>query len=331
MTSVDGGSAGTNYRRGVLWRRRRLFAGRGIVLPDLRTTAIVVLSAFVLGVVTGWLTGYIPEMVRADPVVTPSPSEHVGLAPTAEPVLPPMAPINRSLTDADREAGVLTTDIQIKGAGTFAVVPGVDEPVDGAGDVRWVSVSVEDGITADAAAFRSFVMETLNSFKGWGSGGTVQYVATDGVADYRFVLASPYSAAALCPSPHDTIFGNGSAPSDESSPAAVEGDKAPAVTDSPWLCGEEGVAIISSYDWTAGYPAYGADVTGARQYLLNHLVGHLMGRDEVTCTAGRAEVMSMQEAALVPECEVNPWPFPDAVAPESGITPTASGAPSPGA
>lgn len=281
-------------------------------------TAIVVLGAFVLGVATGWLTGYIPELVRADPVITPSPTDSVGIDPDVEPVLPPMAPIRRTLTDADRAAGVITTELEVKGEGTFAVVPGVEEPVEGAGDVRWVSVSVEDGITADPVAFRDFVIETLNSYKGWGSGGTVQYVATDGVADYRIVLASPYSTAALCPDPHATISGNGETPAATPSAEASAAQTSAAVTDSPWLCGEEGVMIVSSYDWTAGYPAYGADVTGARQYLLNHLVGHLMGRDEATCTSGRAEVMAPQEGELAPECEVNPWPFPDAVAPTTG-------------
>lgn len=289
-------------------------------------TAIVVLSAFVLGVATGWATGYIPELVRADPTPTPSPTATPGLDPSIEPVLPPMSPITREITDADRAAGVTTMDLELKGAGTFSVVPGVENPVDGMGEVRYVSVSVEDGITANPTAFRTFVLNTLNSAKGWGADNTYQYVATDGVADYRIVLASPYAAAALCPDPHAVSGGPVTEESESAQPSpSAQASDAP-VVDSPWRCGEDGVIVLSSYDWTAGYLSFGKDVTAARQYILNHRIGHLMGLEEATCAGGVADVMVPQEDALPDGCESNPWPHPDAV--EPGDSPSETPTPS---
>ncbi len=154
------------------------------------------------------------------------------------------------------------------------MVPGTDEPDDGKGDVRWVSVAVEDGVSADAGAFRNYVLSVLNDNRAWGSGGHLQYVATDGVADYRVLLASPYTTAAVCPDPHVAVTVGpvteaspsaiGRSPTASAAPQAqgdaVNGTSAPSA-DSPYehLCADDGVIVISSYDWTAGYPAFADD------------------------------------------------------------------------
>lgn len=316
-----------------------MFAGRGITLPGLAVTAAVVAAAFGLGLLAGWITDGLPERLRAEPSVTPSPTTSGGLSPTIEPSLPPMPPITRDITAEDRAAGVVTTNYVVKAAGTFTVVPGTDQPDDGKGDVRWVSVAVEDGVAADAGAFRSYIMDVLNDNRAWGSGGHLQYVATDGVADYRILLASPYTTAAVCADPHVAVAAG---PVTEASPSAsapatasvapqaqgdaVNGSGEPEVA-SPYdrLCADDGVIVISSYDWTAGYPAYADDYSGARQYILLHRLGHIRGEEDSACTSGRANVMDVQQEPLPEGCEVNPWPYPDA--PE--VLPTPSPTPSP--
>jgi hypothetical protein len=88
------------------------------------------------------------------------------------------------------------------------------------------------------------------------------------------------------------------------------------------LCSEDGVIVLSVYDWTAGLPAYIDDYSGARNYMLLHRLGHLMGREDTACAAGRAVVMDLQYDDFPEGCEVNPWPYPDA--PAASPTPTPS-------
>lgn len=303
-----------------------MFAGRGISLPGLAVTAGVVMVAFGLGLVAGWITDGLPGRLRAEPSPSASPSPSAPVGPTVEPSVPPLEPVTRDLTIDDRAAGVVTTNYAFRGDGTFTVVPGKNEPDASKGDVRWVSVAVEDGVSVDAVAFRHYVLEALNDNRAWGTDGTLQYVATDGVADYRVLLASPYTTAAVCSNPHVAVTVGpvteaSPSPSAEASVAgapegsgdAVNGSAEPQA-DSPYdhLCSDDGVIVLSIYDWTAGLPAFADDYAGAREYLMLHHLGHLMGREDSTCASGRAEVMDLQREPLPDGCEVNPWPHPDA-------------------
>lgn len=315
MPSVDGGGAGTNYRRGVFSSVRRVFAGRGIALPGTRATVIVVAVAFGLGLAAGWATGFVPDLLRADPSPSPSASPIPSVVASIPPSLPPMPPITRSLNQSDRDAGLTTVDVTVQAEGTFTVVPGVGTPVDGEGEVLWVSVTIEDGVAIDSLAFKTYVITTLNANRGWGNNNTVQFVPTDGVADYRIVVASPYTAAVLCPDPHlvapaQSVSDAADAEAEAATPSATASPVA--VTDSPWSCGQPGVVVISSYDWTAGLPIYGTDYAGARAYLLNHRVGHALGKEHVECVGERADVMVVQDEALPEGCQTNAWPYPDA-------------------
>lgn len=326
MTSVNGVCPYGNYRRGVLQRVKTMFAGRGISLPGLAVTAGVVVAAFGLGLVVGWITDGLPARLHAEPTPSASPSPSVGLSPTIEPSLPPLDPIDRELTVDDRTAGVITTAYVVRADGTFTVVPGKDEPDDSKGDVRWVSFAVEDGVSIDAEAFRGYVMSVLNDNRAWGTAGQLQYVATDGVADYRVLLASPYTTAAVCADQHVAVeVGPVTEASATPSPSPAEviapqasGDAVDGATAAPadslydHLCSDDGVIVISAYDWTAGLPGFADDYAGARQYLLLHRLGHLLGREDSVCVGGRAATMDLQHDVLPEGCEVNPWPYPDA-------------------
>lgn len=295
-------------------RVRGLFAGRRFDLPGMRVTLITVGAAFVLGVGAGWLTGFAPDIyarITASP--SPSPSVSASGSATPEVTLGPLAPITRELDEADTAAGLLTLEVPEAGAGTLAAVPGTAVEVEGAGPVRYVRVDVEDGLGVNRVAFTDFVLATLNDYRGWGSQGRQQFVQTDGVADIRVVLAAPATALALCGTHTDELAGGDAVPTPEPSGSATGG------------CEEQGIARISLYDWAAGLPVYGDDRTAARQYLLAHGVGHVLGDEVATCTSGVAEVMVEQES-MPKDCTVNPWPFPDAPEPEasSPASPTAS-------
>lgn len=328
MTSVNRADVTFTYRRGVFRRGSRLFAGRGIALPRPAITLSVIAAALLLGLGAGWLSASLPDMLAAEPSVTPSPSPSSLLDEAPEPSIGPLAPITRTLGADDAAAGILSTQVPMRGDGTFTVVPGVGEPTAATGDVRWVSVTVEDGLDVDAEAFRDYVMDVLNDNRAWGSGRSIQYVPTDGVADYRVMLASPYTAAALCPNPHEPVEAGPVAPASASpSPEAAKASPSPSpeTDEAVDLCAG-GVVMVSLYDWTAGIDAYANDYSGARAYQVLHRMGHVRGLEDVACTGERADAMVNQTEELPEGCAVNPWPFPDA-SPTLDATPS----PTPGA
>ncbi|MGI9557068.1 MAG: DUF3152 domain-containing protein, partial [Solirubrobacterales bacterium] len=64
--------------------------------------------------------------------------------------------------------------------------------------------------------------------------------------------------------------------------------------------------------WRGGARAFGGELMDYRRYLINHEVGHTLGRWHRGCPApkARAPVM-MQQTKGVGECKPNPWPRTD--------------------
>lgn len=290
---------------------------------------LVGLVALVAGVAVAWATTLIPG-IFAEPEPSPSPSPSPSVTPPGNVVVPTLQPILRDLDQADLDAGVTTLDFTYQGSGTFTIVPGEGEPV-GNAPVRWVSIAVEDGIEADPSAFARFVLAALNDNRGWGSEQRMQFVQTDGVADYKIMLASPFTAAAICPDNHvAAIVGpvmEATPSAQPESPATADpglaagDDSAAGDPDAPNpACALDGEVVISIYEWSAGFVAFGQDRTAARQYIANHHIGHLFGHEESECASGVARVMDNQRVEM-PQCEANPWPFPDA---EVGVAATSN-------
>ncbi|WP_169746869.1 DUF3152 domain-containing protein [Demequina gelatinilytica] len=295
-----------------------LFAGRGIDLPSIGITVVTIVACFALGIGAGWVTGQVPDWYRA--WSEPEPSVSASPSPTPEPSvsLAALEPITRALDEDDALAGVVTTEVVERGEGTFTAALGGDGATATAGasgspsastdavPTRYVRIDVEDGITVDEPAFVDFVMSTLNDARGWGSAGRMQFVLTDGAADVRVVLASPYTIAVRCPDPHAAataaVVGGEATPSPE-----------PTAGDVSTACATDGIVPVSIYDWTAGLSRFGEKRTVAREFLLNHGVGHVLGVEDATCESGRAEVM-VDQASMGKGCKVNAWPYPDAEA-----------------
>ncbi len=149
--------------------------------------------------------------------------------------------------------------------------------------VRWVSFEVEDGIGVNEQNFATFVMDALNHPRGWGSNGRVQYARTDGVADLRIVLASPYTAAALCANPHEAAPDRAQIESDLEATPTPSPSPLPdsSVEPDDETCAARSIMAISLYDWAAGLSVYDERRTQSRVYQIMHGVGHLMGFEDV--------------------------------------------------
>ncbi|WP_084129311.1 DUF3152 domain-containing protein [Demequina sp. NBRC 110055] len=299
--------------------QKRLFAGRGISVRGLAVTAGVVLGCFALGIGVGWGTSLVGgELAAPEPSVTPSASATP--TPEAEVSIPPLEPIDRELDDADLAAGLLSLDVPTQAGGDLQVATGDAQPTGSGATVQWVRVEYENGLAMDGDALATFVLETLNDPRGWAARGRYEFVPTSGAPDMRIVIASPTRAAERCPAPHTPAsVGAATDATTSPTPSAMDAE--------PTSCAEEGLAVISVYDWAAGLSSYGEDRSDARAYLVNHGVGHLLGEEDGVCVSGEALVMTDQ-VDLPEDCTVNPWPWPDepvpSPAPTATPTPTVS-------
>jgi Protein of unknown function (DUF3152) len=123
----------------------------------------------------------------------------------------------------------------------------------------------------------------LRDPRGWhGAGYTFRLVA-DEPADVEVVLASAALTDRLC---------------------------APLATLGRYSCAQGNRAVLNFARWQGGAPAY-RSLARYRIYMINHEVGHVLGRVHAYCSTpgARAPVMLQQTKGVAP-CRPNPWPLP---------------------
>jgi len=275
----------------------------------------------VLGIGAGFLTTVIPRWIaRSDidpsPTVSPSPTS------SPDPVIPVdlYPPIARDLDTDDLYAGLNDLDIPTVGTGEFIVASGVDEP-DTSVPMHWVRVEIEEDLPLTPDALAVYVMSVINDERGWGAKGRMAFARTDGAAEYRIIFATPDTASKLCSRPHEAAEERIEPPgmTVEVTPSpSVGATPSPSPSSSPILppptepsCATQGMIVIDAYRWADGVRSFGEDRVAARIYLLNHFLGHALGRPDVTCTeeGERASVMVDHEFDISP-CLPGQWPNP---------------------
>jgi hypothetical protein len=215
----------------------------------------------------------IPDPFSLAATTPPAPGTTMG---TAVPV--PAAP-----TAADRVAGIRSRTVDRAGSGEFDVMPG-SLPAPGRGPVRTVRVEVERGLPVEGARFASFVLATLNDDRGWGHDGAMTFARTDGDAPIVVVLASPETSAQLC------------------------GDLR---TDGTLSCRNGPRVVLTFHRWVNATDEYADNITGYRQYVVNHEVGHALGYGHERCPdAGEPAPVMQQQTLGLKGCTQNSWPHP---------------------
>jgi hypothetical protein len=146
-----------------------------------------------------------------------------------------------------------------------------------------VAVLVEGGLPIAVRSFARLVHRVLGDPRGWRRAGYTFHLAGADPADIEVVLASASLTDHLC---------------------------APLLTLGRYSCARGGQAVLNFERWRHGAPAY-RSLARYRTYMINHEVGHLLGRVHAYCpAAGALAPLMLQQTKGVAPCRPNPWPLP---------------------
>lgn len=167
-----------------------------------------------------------------------------------------------------------------RASGTYAVAAAPEREVpDGAVTYR---VEVERGLPFRVGAFAAAVDRTLGDPRSWPERTGKPMVRVEGEADLRVVLASPGTTDRLC---------------------------APLTTEGKVSCRNGDDVVINAWRWAHGAASYDGDVAAYRIYVVNHEVGHGLGRGHIPCTGkGEPAPVMLQQTLGLGGCRANPWP-----------------------
>jgi hypothetical protein len=145
-----------------------------------------------------------------------------------------------------------------------------------------VAVLVEGGLPVSTRGFARKLTAVLHDPRGWRRAGYVFRLVADEDADVEVVLVSAALTDRLC---------------------------APLQTLAIYSCAQGNRAVLNFARWHGGAPAY-RSLARYRIYMINHEVGHVLGRTHAYCSTpgAPAPVMVQQTKGVVP-CRPNPWPL----------------------
>ena len=152
--------------------------------------------------------------------------------------------------------------------------------------VRW-TLEVEPATGLDVREVLATAEAALHDPRSWTRTHRLQRVEDPATADVRVLVARPPTVDELCA-------------------------RAGLDTNGIFSCWNGRVAAINLRRWLEATPEF-PDLATYRAYVVNHEVGHGLGRGHVGCagTGRTADVMQQQTRTLA-GCVANPWPYPDA-------------------
>ena len=170
--------------------------------------------------------------------------------------------------------------------GSVAIVEGTG-PALGGTDVARFTVEVERGLALDGDCVAAAVETVLGDPRSWIHEGNRGWQRVDTAPDLRIIVASPDLTDQLCQ---------------------------PLQTGGIYSCRVGDQVVLNVWRWRTGTPEYAADLDEYRRYLVNHEVGHWLGRGHVSCPGpGEPAPVMMQQTKGLDGCQLNGWPYPDVV------------------
>lgn len=203
------------------------------------------------------------------------------VAPAPPPAAPSTAPASPSPPAGDRPPSA--SDVPASGPGTFTVArAGVTK----SGKGEPYRVEVEDGIGVDPDRAAEDIAAILADPRGWSHGGERTFrQVTDKSAGLVVKIATPATTDRLC---------------------GAYGLK----TRSEVNCRGGEQVMVNLKRWQLGSPQFDGPVAEYRALIINHEVGHWLGRGHETCPGkGRPAPAMMQQIDGLKGCVANAWPY----------------------
>ncbi|WP_069744529.1 DUF3152 domain-containing protein [Streptomyces sp. EN23] len=269
--------------------RRRQRSRRRVLALAVLALAVAAGAALLVG--RPWLHGGGPADAapsRTAPAGGPdNASEPLEDAP--EPT-PPPAPTPSASADADadtdgsREGDALgPEDIPASGPGTFTVARAGVTPKGRGSAYR---VEVENGIGVDPDRAAEDIAAILADPRGWSHGGDRSFrQVADGSAGLVIRIATPATTDRMC-----GVYGLN--------------------TRGEVNCRGGEKVMVNLKRWQLGSPQFDGPVSEYRALIVNHEVGHWLGRGHETCPGkGRPAPAMMQQINGLKGCVANAWPY----------------------
>lgn len=259
-------------KRVVAGRRRR---ARAVVLG-------VGLAALVLGggaALTGWPGSGSAADAKASEPLAPTTTEE----PAEEPEAPEPSPSVSPSPSADPARRIPVPD---NGPGTFTTARSAGSPV-GTGDtVRRYKVQVEEGIELSERDAAVEIETILGHPRGWTSDGRNSFqLVGSGPSDFDVKIATPGTVDRIC-------------------------GAAGLLTRGEVNCTVGRTVVVNLKRWVLGSDQFDGPVTEYRALIINHEVGHRLGRGHVTCGGdGEPAPAMMQQIKGLYGCVANAWPY----------------------
>ncbi|MFE3578362.1 DUF3152 domain-containing protein [Streptomyces vinaceus] len=172
------------------------------------------------------------------------------------------------------------------GPGTFAASSRAGQP-QGKGAARKWRVEVEDGSGVDANAAAQSVEKILGDPRGWirDPAYGFQLVGAGQPVDFTVKIATPTTTDRLCEVVTPELIGETN-------------------------CRAGHTVVVNLKRWLEGSPQFKGAVEEYRALIVNHEVGHEIGRDHETCPGpGKPAPAMMQQIKGLLGCTANAWPF----------------------
>ncbi|WP_406471604.1 DUF3152 domain-containing protein [Streptomyces hirsutus] len=209
----------------------------------------------------------------AGPSATGSPPPEAGASPSPSP--------SPSASDDGR-----TIAVPAAGPGTFTTAR-TDGATVGSGSrvVRYM-VMVEDGIDIPAAAAAAEVSAVLADERGWTRDGTHAFqLVSSGTYDLAVKIATPGTVDRIC-------------------------GEAGLLTRGEVNCRTGENVVVNLKRWVRGSPEFDGPIGDYRALIINHEVGHGIGRGHETCPGpGKPAPAMMQQIKGLQGCVANAWPY----------------------
>ncbi|MCX4993634.1 DUF3152 domain-containing protein [Streptomyces sp. NBC_00568] len=179
-----------------------------------------------------------------------------------------------------------TTDatIPVTGSGTFTTASDSLDAV-GPGTPRRYRVQVEDSLVLSPSKAALEVNDILADPRGWTADGNgFQLVASQDI-DFTVKIATPSTVDAIC----------GAAGLD---------------TQGKVNCTVGSTVVVNLRRWMLGSPQFDGPIEEYRALIINHEVGHRLGRSHEGCPGrGKRAPAMMQQIKGLDGCKANAWPY----------------------